>query len=372
MTDKIKRETFLKLLQYGDTVKTDEQIVQEFIKERLQYIPKQKLYKYRRCSAKNFKSLEENYIWMAPATEFYDTFDCTVNIDLKRNKKEIIAWLKNNYSMLSFDLAKGFCEQHGVDMRYTHEDMVEYLETCLDKNGDVIESKEAEFLRKFATQEELEKMEQTLSTLKVVREKFMQHEDSMAQIIAEAIDQMRTRFRETLLVYCMAEHHNVSSLWENYADVYKGFCIEYSFADYAQKAFEDYKNLVFLFPVTYRAKKPYFNMVPFIEGVIRQSISHDASWQQDPNINADLNMQLYYKTKEYNFEKEWRFAINNKANNKQYFPFVSAIYAGKDIKPGNLRRLCSIARKLRVPVYQQMLNQTGNGFKYEIVQEANL
>lgn len=46
------------------------------------------------------------------------------------------------------------------------------------------------------------------------------------------------------------------------------------------------------------------------------------------------------------------------------FVCVNAIYAGKDIKPGNLKRLRSIAKKLGVPVYQQTLNQSNNGFDY--------
>jgi len=215
-------------------------------------------------------------------------------------------------------------------------------------------------------------MEQILEELKDFRKKLLQLEDSVVEATAETINQMRTHLRENLLVYCMAEHYNVSSLWEHYADVYKGFCIEYSFAGYAKNAFDDYKSLLFLLPITYRAKRAYFNMVPFMEGIIRQTFLHDTSWQLDPHINVDLNMQMYYKTKEYSFEKEWRFAINNKADHRQYFPFVSAIYAGKDIKPGNLKRLCSIAKKLRVPVYKQARNQMNNSFIYEIIQDASL
>ena len=64
--------------------------------------------------------------------------------------------------------------------------------------------------------------------------------------------------------------------------------------------------------------------------------------------------------------------MDNPADHKQYFPFVSAIYAGKDIKPGNLKRLCSIAKKLRVPVYKQARNQMNNSFIYEIIQDASL
>lgn len=372
MKDSQKRDIVLEMLRQGDALKTDEQVVRRMIDERLKFIPQKKLYKFRRCSVNNFRTLEENSIWMAPANTFYDTFDCTINIDTQRNKREIEAWLRDKYPRLSFELSRGFCETHGVEMRQSFEDMVEYLQTCIDSNGDVIEENEAAFLKRFATAEETELLAQALVKLKEIRAKFMEQEDGVIQVVHEAIEQTRTRMRDTILVYCMAEHYDIGSLWENYANVYKGFCIEYSFTGYAEKPFEDYKNLVYLLPITYRARRPYFDMVPFFEGVIRQSVTQDTSWQHDPGLIADLNMQLYYKTKEYSFEREWRFGISNTGNCKQYFPFVSALYAGKDMKPGNLRRLCSIAKKLRVPVYRQVSNRDNNGFVYEIIQEASV
>lgn len=61
-------------------------------------------------------------------------------------------------------------------------------------------------------------------------------------------------------------------------------------------------------------------MVPFMDGAIREFISKDASWQADPELNAELNLQLYYKNKEYEFEHEWRFSIKNENNCRQFFP----------------------------------------------------
>ena len=372
MTEAQKRDIILDMLCQGDALKKDEDAVRKMIDERLRFIPGKKLYKFRRCSVNNFRTLEENCIWMPPANTFNDTFDCTINIDMQRNKRKIDDWLRDEYPRFSFDLARGFCESRDVEMRQSYEDIVEYVQTCIDRNGDVIEENEAAFLRRFVTAEEAEMLEQSLANMKEIRQKFMEHEDSMIQATHDAIENVRTHMRDEMLVYCMAEHHDIGSLWENYADVYRGFCVEYSFADYTDKPFEDYKNLVYLLPITYKARRPYFDMVPFLAGVIRQSIMQDTSWQRDPGLNADLNMQLYYKTKEYAFEREWRFGISNKGKNKQYFPFVSALYAGKDMKPGNMKRLCSIARKLKVPVYKQVPNRKNNGFDYEIVQEADV
>ena len=121
-----------------EELKTNEQLVQETIYKRLTFLPHKKLYKFRTCSNQNLKTLEENCIWMSLASSFQDSFGNTINIDPKENIKEIERWLKENYPVFCFDLAKGIYEQRGISVPYTHKDFEEYIETCLDENGNPI------------------------------------------------------------------------------------------------------------------------------------------------------------------------------------------------------------------------------------------
>lgn len=364
MTVAKKREIIAQLCQYGDAMKKDEALVRSLVDERLSFIPRKKLYKFRACTEDNFDTLEENCIWMSPGDSFPDLFDCTINIDFVRNQKEIETWLNTEFPVLCFELSKKLCEDRGIVIPYSHDDFLEYTKTCLDEEGNPIADREEAFLRAHASPEELAQMEYILEQLKLLRRLFAKHENSALAAITDVINQVRTRMRSRMLVYCMTEHYDNHSLWENYGGNYSGFCVEYDFSRYTSLAFSDYKNLVFLFPITYRQTKPYFDIVPFFDGAIRENLYSDSSWQTDPGLNADLNMQLYYKRKEYSFEREWRFSIKNEGNNKQFFPFVNAIYAGKDISHEDLNRLFVIAEKLSVPVYQQKLNRHGNGFEY--------
>lgn len=370
MTLKQKRELLIKMCNVREELKTNEQLVQEVIKERLTFIPHQKLYKFRTCSNQSLKTLEENCIWMSLASNFSDSFDNTINIDPKENIKEIEKWLNENYPVFCFDLAKSFCEQRGIAIPYTHDDFKEYIATCLDENGDPIEEKEQAFLIAHASAEELENIDSIFQQLKFIRDKFAEIEDKTVESMADVINQTRVRMRDRSLVYCMTERYDNHTLWENYAKNYTGFCIEYSFRDFYIHDFQDYKNLVYMFPMTYRKKKPYFNMVPLMDGSFRQFIYKDDSWARDPELDADLNMQLFYKDSDYEYEREWRFSIKADNANKQKFPFVSAIYAGKDITPRNLVRLIKISQKLDVPVYKQEVNRSMNGYDYKIVKES--
>lgn len=370
MTLEQKKAILLSLCEYGDSIKTDKELADTVIRERLNFIPHKKLYKFRTCEERNFRTLAENCIWMSPASSFPDQFDSTINVDFKRNRIEIEEWLYTNYPVLCFDFAKTMYEQRGLTIPYSHEDFLEYVNTCLDNNGNPIAEREEQFLREHANSEELTQMDTILQQVKALRNRFAAIEECVYEGLLEIVDQVRTRTRDTMLTYCMTEHFDNHVFWENYADNYSGFCIEYDFSEFGRRPFADYKNLVFLFPMTYRKKKPYFNMVPFLDGAIREFISKDASWQADPELNAELNLQLYYKNKEYEFEHEWRFSIKNENNCRQFFPFVGAIYAGKDITKEYLNRLIEIAGSLNVPLYKQKINRAKNGFEYIPVEEV--
>lgn len=369
MTAKQKRECFVKMCKVREELKVSEELVQQIVRERLTFMPYKKLYKFRECTENNFNTLEDNCIWMSLASEFADPFDNTINIDPRENAKEINCWIRKCYPLLCFDLAKGYLEQHGTVIPYTHEDFIEYMETCLDENGNPILEKERAFLIAHASLDELDKMELILQQLKTIRDRFAEIEDAAFDNIVELINQTRVGMREKALTYCMTERYDNHTLWENYADNYTGFCIEYSFLDFADKEFVDYKNLVYLFPMTYRKKRPYFNLVALFDGALRQFVYKDDSWQRDPELDADFNMQLYYKHSDYEYEHEWRFSIKPENENKQKFPFVNAIYAGKDIKKADLIRLIGIAKKLGVPVYKQKINNSHNGFEYTLIEE---
>ena len=81
-----------------------------------------------------------------------------------------------------------------------------------------------------------------------------------------------------------------------------------------------------------------------------------------------MNKQLLRKQSDYDYEKEWRFAIKNEDNHLQPFSFVSAIYMGKDILEKDITHLKVIAKKLKVPLYKQTLNYIGNRYNYDIAE----
>lgn len=367
----VEQEAYLKrLIEYGDRIKTEQSLVNDVLREHLCRIPNKKLYKFRTCSVQNFKTLEENCIWMPPASAFQDTFDCAINVDFEANAPELELWMKNNYLIFYLKFLKDFSKRIGIEIDYPKDVIQQYIKTCVNDCGEIDEVAEYEFLKQFATPEELTRFDSIISNMHMVRKQFEARLSAEQHVIlkpvAESIDSIRSYLRDSTLVYCMTDHVDNNRLWETYSANYSGFCVEYNFEDYTHADFDIYKNLLYLMPMQYVIQKPFFDIVPFIDIAMKDSLEGEGTILQNPELVAKLNMQMYYKEIEYDSEHEWRFSIRNKSNNKQPFPFVSAIYVGKDIKPRNLSRLRNIAKKLGVPIYRQTINRFKNGYDYKL------
>ena len=370
MTEKQKKEYFEYLASHRAEIESDQAFVDATIDEHLKFVPHKKLYKFRTCNNDNFETLAENCIWMPTAATFPDTFDSTINIDFEKNKKKLYASIKEDFVRLFYATLNNLFLQNGLKFTIPCEEFERVFNECVNKYGEIDSEKEKVFLISVANEEELSNFEKLFSNISEKRRELESRIPEIAENIVSTIEDICTRQRREALTYCMTSDHTNTALWENYANNYTGFCIEYSFENYKAAPFDVYKNLLYLMPITYKKRAPRFDIVKFLSCAAEEQIHHDTSWRDSPELIADINMQFYYKNSDYDYEKEWRFSIKNRNNSKQPFLFVSAIYAGKDIKPRNLQRLKKIAKKLVVPLYRQEQRRLKNGYNYVLVEEA--
>ena len=92
MTEEYINKYIETLLGVGTIDITKEEVVDQLLDVHLKNCP-QKLYKYRTCSRKNFKTLREGKIFMPFAKEFKDIFDNTVKFDLQEEADGIKKYL---------------------------------------------------------------------------------------------------------------------------------------------------------------------------------------------------------------------------------------------------------------------------------------
>lgn len=364
MNDKEKREYFKYLLTHRTQIENDPEFVNATLEDHLKYVPNGMLYKFRECSAQNFKALENQAIWMAQPSSFNDPFDNTIDLDFESSQEKIETFLKTKFIDLCFVvLLKKFPT---VQLqRINQNDIDEYFNTCIDENGNIDKQKEEAFYSKYVNKSKEKTLHDVLNQIT----KFRENQDNIIkQILPNLVDNMkilRNKLRDDMLTYCMTEYYQNNVFWENYADNYRGFCIEYDFRHFKEVPFEIYKNLLYLMPITYTSSKPGFDIEKFTEIAARKYMLNDNTAENDIELNTDLNMQLYYKRSEYQYEKEWRFSIKNQENNLQYFPFTNAIYAGYKISEVNLKRITEIAALLKIPVFLQKNKPFTNQFYYD-------
>lgn len=355
------------LVEEQERLKTNERLVRETLERHFSHVP-QKLYKYRRCSRKNFRALKEGCIYMPCADDFKDPFDYTLNFDLSKQTEELARFFELNLDQIVFAGIQELLKKLRVRAYgFTIKNVQFIRKNYFLEDGTCLEEKfEKEIISKgnFKDVSLYKKAKEFIATYKANNGARIYE---MAENMAQSINEMSRQPRKQSLVYCMAEDASCGPMWENYADVYKGFCIEYDFSTWQNKPFNEIKNLVYLLPVIYLKEKPVFNMVPFFELATRQFVFGEEVGENIP-LQIELNKQLLWKASDYDYEKEWRFAIKNEGNNYQSFPFVSAIYMGKDITDNNVKHLKVIARKLEIPLYKQKLNYYGNEYKYDQVE----
>lgn len=357
MSEAQKREFFLELCTIRDNLFADEVLVKDIIDRHMAFLPSKKLYKFRKCNEQNFQTLSENGIWMSPASGFDDPFDSTINFS--NEQKQYNDWLHKNRVNLGIAFAKQICENHFLPITLTEAELTYLVENCFEIDGKVISDK----LDRYASTLPVQKRYEIRNILQLYNKKDVT-EILTFDAVAKMLSEQQSHVQNISLIYCMTEYYENTSFWENYADNYTGFCIEYCFDQYYENDFEDYRNLMFLLPMTYCDKKPPYAIVPFIEDTFQDLILHNSTWKHNVSTDVDLNMQLYYKRRNYEYEREWRFAIRNKQNNKQFFPYVSGIYVGYKTTPDNIVRLQNIAKALKVPIYLQKPNIFNSDFEY--------
>lgn len=366
ITEKYIDNYFKYILDNQVELSINEGMVRKVLATHLTNIPKGKLYKYRTCSRKNFKTLRDGNIFMPPASGFSDIFDYTLNMDLSQDIDRIQEWFLAHLKEFAWHIIlKPRLQKYVADL-ITYED----FSNAYEKHIDGVDNFEQEIfemdLERLASEPEKQLYASVASKLQDIKNDKDGELTKICKNILYTLNQAKIYPRSRSLVYCMSEDVNCAPMWENYSGYYTGFCIEYDFTNLESYKFEDIKNLIYMLPVQYTIEKPHFDAFPFFVAAIHEFVFEERA-EFDQEMYIALNKQLLYKSTDFDYEKEWRFSIKNNDNNIQPFPFVSGIYMGKDIKENNIKHLKVIAKKLKVPLYQQQVNIHTNKFEYNLI-----
>lgn len=183
------------------------------------------------------------------------------------------------------------------------------------------------------------------------------------------------------LVYLksFSETNNCNLMWAHYANNYKGICVEYDFSKLDDDA------LFHLFPVIYSSEKLKDVDLKYTieEHMDLKLMNFERNCPNDTEFLKDIMPLFLIKSKEWEYEKEWRLLftyaqINNSVDEigdekvgdfyKNHSREISvsdcikAVYLGARIEKIKIEHVVEICQKLKIKVYASQPSKA----KYEL------
>lgn len=317
------------------------------------------LYKYRTCNKDfNFEMIEQEYLWADIPSNFSDPYDSLVNLKLLSELPSIQKWLFAHLGeLIYYNITPKGMKPHKNGQSLSN--YIKAQEKFMDETGryNAQKAKKAMLLeiKKFNPKQH-QKIQKEFD-----RFESKEFEMKMEEAIKTALTNVVNSLRSNNLVCCLTARNDNLKMWEDYADNYSGFVIEYNI----EKAAKDLICAAILaktFPVTYYKRMPKVPLLPFIQKSFEKEL-----YDKDIDISESerkLLKQLLIKKFDYRVEEEWRIISSA---NKIYFPCISAIYAGQKIAEENLQKLKVICEKKNISFYKQEINLFRGTVDFQIV-----
>lgn len=176
--------------------------------------------------------------------------------------------------------------------------------------------------------------------------------DETKKCLEEDLNYYLVSLRKNIRVTCFAESNLSPLMWSHYADKHQGFCIEYDLT----KIDEGYRRSIL--PVIYSDTK-----CDVTEAIISK------------NTNLLMN-PFYYKSKDWEYEKEWRIVIfEDMIKDGEYFADfskgITGIYLGLESEKNHKKEISEVLEKYLntdISVYEMYLDEYTYELKYRKIQ----
>lgn len=323
----------------------------DFTFSDLKYYPKY-LYKYRDCGKEYaFQTIEDEYLWAAVPAEFCDPSDALVHLKLKSELPIIQKWIYRRLGeVLYYSIPpKGMKPYKGG---HTLQSYIDAQGRFVDEFGKY-DARKAKLL----VIKEIHKLSPT--ERKKIREVFdffesTEFEEKVQNGIKTTLENVVDGLRKRCMVCCLTERKDNQKMWEEYADKYSGFVVEYDLSKTCDHT-ECLSVISHMFPVTYYKRMPKVPLLPFVEkAFIKALYGRNVSIA---DTERKLLKQLLIKKSDYCSEEEWRIVSSKQ---KVEFPLVSAVYAGYKISDENIKRLKSICGEKGITLCKQRFSVVGD------------
>ena len=269
------------------------------------------LYKYRPFDEFTFDMLDNEYVFLCSAERLDDPSECKVDFSVQD----------------FYDLKSNRLTFKGVDMilayikPYTTEDNFQRIKSiiaCSLTSGGL--GKGPDLLESYIQMQGLVPEEALVPLINHLRNIPERINEPKVRFEFEKLFSLAHDARKYMGICSLSELQNSSEMWQNYADDFKGYCIEYDL--------QNYENMYALFPVVYQDNRESNIVTSILSSFIGEMIFGMSNDQ----IKADRSQFIrLFLTKDlvWAYQKEWR--LLGDANQKLSAPPINAIYLGKNM-----------------------------------------
>lgn len=194
--------------------------------------------------------------------------------------------------------------------------------------------------------------------------------ESAKQLFQDICSALKKSIRESHRICCLTEIIDTADamlMWGHYADSHKGIAVEYDFKDDIIH-FSPGGIFHFLLPVSYAEEK--FDATEYAVYWFMHRIAELASANSHveyPDILLPLVKAYLFKSKSWEYEKEWRFFVMQDPKFKLDETFAlnikpKAVYLGASISSANHGKVLDICNKKQIDVYEMSIDENGKEY----------
>lgn len=312
------------------------------------FIP-QKLFRFRKCNLDSIVSFEQNSIPVCAACKFPDKYDSTVYYD----HKTVLQRARKAYDQLMPNMLL----------------LLKANPSALPINP--MTSKLLELINSPKSDEEI---------LELYWHEFEPLLSEWKNQIT--MQEQWPRANKATKIACFTETVKSKFMWDNYADGYTGFALEYDFRGWRSLSVNNHA--VMIFPVIYSSQKmdatEMIDKLGVQNYMIYNNMPEEVKKQYITTVPIDRlyfqKVYLYKDKAEYSHEKEWRLLdmedYNSPEANKDFFAIndannLKAIYYGPEIESRYRTHLRSISKQKGIREYDVILDKNSRRYSLKVV-----
>lgn len=288
-------------------------------------------------------------MYLSPAKELDDQFECTANFDpsITYSNEIIKKYFAEEVANMISDYPSNFKKSEMKKLMYE----------CLDKKTKISVKKEKIDLKSSKIKSNYSSKE-SKEILKIFGALIsgMWMNDKTPEIFNDLIKKALSA-KDKLGIGSLSEINTSQVMWDMYSDHYSGYCVEYDTSD-------DIDLKINTFPVVYGNKRQT-NFLSILIGMIVEGYIVNLSNNKEYTLERSLDYfyLIITKYKEWEFQKEWR--IVGDAHFKFPMPKIKSIYLGKKCSNDKEKLIIELAKEFGFSVYKQRDNYIDLSIDFE-------